>query len=124
MEGPDRTPGQGQAAVIPLIEAVGEPFLPQRNKAPLSPIAVMQNLALRLQGLTRSGRVLIDLGNLTPLFSGRDVAAMLDLLFRGGAFPHRLVTPVARSSSPSTLSEASWRGHAIVVQASACASMA
>lgn len=30
---------------------------------------------------------------------------MLDLLFRGGAFPPHLVTPVARSSSPNTLSE-------------------
>ncbi len=33
--------GRGKLPVIPLIEAVGEPFLAQRNKAPLSPIATL-----------------------------------------------------------------------------------
>lgn len=86
-----------------LVEAVCEPFIPNRKGLTLTPNTVASRLARNLAKASMSGPVWIDFGNLTALrtFSGADIALMLDLLrvhAEAGGWGH-LIVPVVRTTS-------------------------
>lgn len=91
---------RGVVPFTPLVEAVRERFLPAKDKPTPHPVAVLTKLSSRLEPLTDSGRVWIDLGHILGLFSPNDVAEMHDIVRRNRGLVRNLVTPVVRSSSP------------------------
>lgn len=99
----------GQLGLLPLVEAVCEPFQIQRGKPPRDPIAVVEGLADRLAALSTAGRVLVDVGNLTATFSDRDTAELLNLLMNKSRLSLQRITPVVRTSSPSEVIEVAIR---------------
>ena len=99
----------GKLPFIPLIEAVREPYQPQRGGTPRDPLTVLAELGEKVRSVTSSGRVWVDLGHLVGLFSANDVARFHELVRSNAGLLTQNVTPVVRTSSPGPIVEASLR---------------
>jgi len=99
----------GRAPFTPLIEAVREPYQPQRGGTPRDPLAVLAELGEKVRPLTNSGRVWVDLGHLIGLFSANDVGQLHELVRSNAGLLTQNVTPVIRTSSPGPVVEACLR---------------
>lgn len=96
----------GALPFTPLVEAVCEPFIPQRGHLPESPVAVMERLSRRVAPLTYLGPVWVDCGNLKQVFSSNDVAQMMRVFRRKGELARHLAIPVIRTSADASVIEA------------------
>jgi hypothetical protein len=68
----------------------------------------MESLAARVTELSTSRKVWIDLGNLTHVMSGRDVAEMMHVARRAIGSRNDVVIPVVRTSSGESVIEAGF----------------
>ncbi len=101
----------GHLPFRPLIEAVCEPFIPDREGRTQTPAQVIRRLADNLSRIVWAGPVWVDFGNLsvrdTLTFS--DIARMLDDLRAScGGWSH-LIIPVVRTTSAPQVADAAFR---------------
>lgn len=102
----------GQLPFRLLVEAVCEPFIPNRQGKVLTPSEAIRNLSANLFPVVASGPVWVDLGNLTTnqLFTSADIARMLsDLRAKADGWAHRII-PVVRTTSeaPVVVTAIQW----------------
>jgi hypothetical protein len=98
----------GRLPFVPLVEAVCEPFLPNRGAPTANPLAVLRDLGERVGPLRDFGPVWIDLGHLTRVFSAQDVAALLNVVRFAAGLPSPNLVPVIRTSSPTEVINAAF----------------